>query len=435
MTPVARTRRSARVGGACVVPWRHDRHACGFGLPTAGANVRQSVGPDVGGRRDVTRSRDSLTTCARPADTSNLWASSPSPPPVSPGCSSPIIGSTPPPAPATPERRARRARPASASRGTMIMVHGGGWSGPGPTSQSALMTMPGETISGRGWKIVSVDYHAGSAGLQDVLDATDEELAKPAGGPLCLYGESAGAQLVLVAAARLSGVACVAAMGPPADFEAYQAEVRASNDAERSIIAAQMATVWGQTPEERAPNDPVKLARSIRGDVLVLREADDSLIPIEQVENFVAARPDDRARRAAERGRRPLEVLPARHALRRRARRVSRDARIVHRSRERGLRRRAGGAAHRLHGRDEVGRRRAASTACRPRCAASPARTRWRARPAPRARGRRAAACAARSTPRVRGRCCDRARAAAARSPRSPPAARGRRSASAARTG
>jgi hypothetical protein len=52
-----------------------------------------------------------------------------------------------------------------------------------------------------------------------------------------------------------------------------------------------MAAVWGQTPEERAPNDPVKVAKSIRGDVLLMREADDSLIPIEQVENFVAARP------------------------------------------------------------------------------------------------------------------------------------------------
>jgi acetyl esterase/lipase len=206
------------------------------------------------------------------------------------GLLNPIIGPPPPPPVKTPEPPLVAA-PASTVRGTMIMVHGGGWVGPGPLSQKSLMTMPGETLSGRGWKIVSVDYHAGSAGLQDVLDAAGQELAQPAGGPLCIYGESAGAQMALVAAARLSGVDCVAAMGPPADFEAYQAEVRATNDPDRSIIAAQMASVWGQTPEERAPNDPVKLAKSIRADVLILREADDSLIPIEQIENFVAARP------------------------------------------------------------------------------------------------------------------------------------------------
>lgn len=204
------------------------------------------------------------------------------------GLLSPIIGS--PPQPVKVPEAALVAFPASRERGTMIMVHGGGWTGPAPTTQKALMDMPGETIAGRGWKIVSVDYHAGSAGLQDVLDAAGRELAQGRRGPLCLYGESAGAQLVLVAAARLSSVDCVVGFAPPADFEAYQAEVRASNDPDRSIIAAQMASVWGQTPEERAPNDPVKLAKRIRGDVLLMRQADDELVPIEQMRSFVAAR-------------------------------------------------------------------------------------------------------------------------------------------------
>jgi hypothetical protein len=206
------------------------------------------------------------------------------------GLFSPIIGSNDPPPPKVPDPPIAAA-PASGVQGTMIMIHGGGWTGPGPLAQQALMTMPGEVLSGRGWKIVSLDYHPGSAGLQDVLDAAGQELANPSGGPLCLYGESAGGQMALVAAARLTGIACVAGMGTPADFEAYQAEVLASNDPDRTMIATQMATVWGQTPEERAPNDPVKLARLIRGDVLLMREADDPLMPIEQVERFVAARP------------------------------------------------------------------------------------------------------------------------------------------------
>jgi len=40
------------------------------------------------------------------------------------------------------------------------------------------------------------------------------------------------------------GIRFLVAMGPPADFEAYQAEVQRSNDPNRQIIATQMAAVW-----------------------------------------------------------------------------------------------------------------------------------------------------------------------------------------------
>ena len=161
-------------------------------------------------------------------------------------------------------------------------------------------------------------------------------------------------QLALVAAARLSGIDCVAAMGPPADFEAYQAEVHASNDSGRRIIAAQMASVWGQTPEERAPNDPVKLARHIRGDVLIMREADDALIPIEQVENFIAARPTTE-RVELERAGSDLSKFYLHGTLSDAGRATYRATlgAFVDRA-ARGLRRRAGGRAHRLQGRGEV---------------------------------------------------------------------------------
>jgi dienelactone hydrolase len=207
------------------------------------------------------------------------------------GLLSPLLGGQPAaPQPVATPSQALVDTPASV-RGTMIMVHGGGWTGPGADSQRALMTMPGETLRQRNWRIVSVDYHAGAAGLQDIVDAAGAELSQKTGGLLCIYGESSGAQLALVAASRVSGVDCVVAMAPPADFEAYQSEVQRSNDPDRTIIANQMATVWGSTPEQRAPNDPIKVANAIAGDVLLMRQADDPLIPIEQIDNFVAARP------------------------------------------------------------------------------------------------------------------------------------------------
>lgn len=208
------------------------------------------------------------------------------------GLLGPLLGQgTPPPTIPQPPAATIVQSPAGNVRGTMVMVHGGGWAGPAATSQNALMTMPGETLRARGWRTVSVDYRAGSDGLEDVIDATRAELALPTGGLLCLYGESAGGQLALDVAAKVAGVDCVIAFAPPDDFEAYQAEVRASHDPDRTVIANQMAGVWGQTPGERASNDPIKLVSSITADVLLLREADDPLIPIEQIDNFVAARP------------------------------------------------------------------------------------------------------------------------------------------------
>jgi len=207
------------------------------------------------------------------------------------GVLGPIIGGQPPaPQPQRVPEQPLVSTP-SPVRGTMLMVHGGGWTGPAPMAQKALMTMPGETLTQRNWRTVSVDYKAGSAGLQDVIDAAGAELSKPTGGLLCIYGESAGAQLALVAASRVTGVDCVIAFAPPADFEEYQAEVGRSDDGDRRIIAGQIASVWGSTPEDRSPGDPVKVARAIAGDVLLLRQADDPLIPIEQIDNFVAARP------------------------------------------------------------------------------------------------------------------------------------------------
>ncbi|MDX6682421.1 MAG: hypothetical protein QOG94_2460 [Solirubrobacteraceae bacterium] len=208
------------------------------------------------------------------------------------GLLSPVLGGQQPPAP-EPLRAPAAALTSSPAkvRGTMIMLHGGGWTGPGPRSQAKLMTMPGEMLNARGWRTVSVDYRAGADSLTDVLSATNAEAAQATGGLLCVYGESAGAQLALVVAARVPAVDCVVAVGPPTDFETYIGEVQASHDPQRKAVADQIEAVWGATPEARAPYDPIGLVPSIGADVLLMREADDPLIPIEQVDRFVAARP------------------------------------------------------------------------------------------------------------------------------------------------
>ena len=179
----------------------------------------------------------------------------------------------------------------AAPRGTMIMVHAGGWAGHDAHAQSLLMDRPGDLLLGRGWRVVSLDYEEGTAGLQDVLNAAGSELARgTGGGPVCLYGESAGAHLALVAAARLRAIDCVIGLGTPTDLSLYQAEAAASPDARLKLVASQITRFFGGAPAELAPWNLVDLAPSIHADVLLMHEADDSVVSAQHDARFQAAR-------------------------------------------------------------------------------------------------------------------------------------------------
>ena len=193
---------------------------------------------------------------------------------------------------ATPVAGPVSADPAGPARGTMIMVHAGGWAGHDAHSQGLLMDRPGAQLVAQGWRVVSLDYNEGTAGLQDVLDAAGAELARGSStGPLCLYGESAGAHLALVAASRLRAIDCVIALGAPTDLMLYESDAAGGTDTQRLIVAHQMRRFFGSTGEQVAPWDLVALAPSIRADVLLIHEADDTVVPAVHNERFVAVRP------------------------------------------------------------------------------------------------------------------------------------------------
>jgi acetyl esterase/lipase len=205
-----------------------------------------------------------------------------------------LLGLGPPPSqPAEPVKPAESLvnSPSSGVRGTMLMVHGGGWQGPGAKSQKFLMEQPGNMLVERGWRVVSLDYNAGTQGIIDVLNAAGQELGGAEGNLLCLYGESSGAQIALVVASRLKAVDCVIAAGAPTDFHVYMAEARSSGDDSRKTIAGQMEHVFGSTEDVTAPWEPIKLSKMITSDVLMLRESDDSLVPREQLDRFLGLRP------------------------------------------------------------------------------------------------------------------------------------------------
>lgn len=232
---------------------------------------------------DTTALRRSLVTLAAAA----ALALVPSAAPAAAGLLRPV----PAPAPA-PVAAAVSADPAGPVRGTVILIHGGGWIGHDARAQRHLMQQPGPLFLQRGWRVVSLDYAEGERGLRDVLDAAGGELARrTADGPLCLYGESAGGHLALVAAARLPAIDCVIGLGAPTDLIRYEAEAVPSPDPRAKLVATRIARFFGAGPDRLAPWDPVTLAPSIRADVLLLREGDDAVVSAAHAQRVQAVRP------------------------------------------------------------------------------------------------------------------------------------------------
>ena len=195
--------------------------------------------------------------------------------------------------PVAPVAVTATADPASGPvRGTMVMVHGGGWAGHSATGRDRLMANPGRQLLALGWRVVSIDYAEGTAGLDDVLKTIDSEVARKTGlGPLCLYGESSGAHLALIAASRRRSVDCVAGLGALTDLPRYVRDAETSSDDQAGILAERIGRFFGTTRAALAPWNPVAVARSIRADVLLLHEAGETLVPATQGTRFRAVHP------------------------------------------------------------------------------------------------------------------------------------------------
>ena len=185
--------------------------------------------------------------------------------------------------------------PSGAARGTMVMVHGGGWAGHSAGGRDRVMANPGQQLLQLGWRVVSIDYAEGTAGLDDVLRTIDSEVARKTGlGPLCLYGESAGGHLALIAASRRRSVHCVAGLGALTDLALYERDAKASDDGQVRLLAQRIGRFFGTTRAELAPWNPVSVAPSIRADVLLMHEADDPLVPASHATRFAAVHPATR---------------------------------------------------------------------------------------------------------------------------------------------
>jgi hypothetical protein len=169
--------------------------------------------------------------------------------------------------------------------GTVVLIHRGGWSGPDPSLQAALLDDLGRELAARGANVISLDYAAGAAGVWSIVTQLDA-ITRTTAGPLCVYGESAGGHLALMAAARLHRLRCLITLGAPTDLLSLPETTTLAG------VAWMLAnTAFAHAPGGLTAYSPITWATQIRARIWMLRQADDLLIGPEQPALFAAAVP------------------------------------------------------------------------------------------------------------------------------------------------
>jgi acetyl esterase/lipase len=192
------------------------------------------------------------------------------------------------PQPAGYELRA----PAGHPHGVVLVIHGGGWVDVGP-GQLDFGNVEAERWVRAGWATANLDYRACAQSLPDVVRLHDA-IRERIGGrtPIVVVGESAGAQLALVLAARRPrSIAAVIGRAPPTDpdglaaGQAYDPRTGAMD----SPLPAQLADSWRIFAADLPAATPLALVPDITARVLVARSRTDPLIPQGQVDGFAEA--------------------------------------------------------------------------------------------------------------------------------------------------
>jgi acetyl esterase/lipase len=160
--------------------------------------------------------------------------------------------------------------PPAGERGTIVLVHGGGWvteDGPGFAEN---MRPNARMFARRGLRAVVASYPPGPTGIDDVLATVDRERARRGDDRVCLYGESAGGHWVLMAAARRRWLRCVVAVTAPTDLVG---ETLADPAGDLARLARRAFGAF------RIPFlSPRQVAGDVRARVLLVDQRDDPLV-------------------------------------------------------------------------------------------------------------------------------------------------------------
>ena len=173
-------------------------------------------------------------------------------------------------------------RPAGqATRGRIVVVHGGAWSGVGPAAVARLRPAA-RRFRRLSFETFNIDYARGSGGLDSLL-AIHSLLRRDGDGPVCFYGESAGGHLALLAAARRR-FACAIAVAAPTDIVATAGEPPGA-----SWLGDVARATFGGAPGGLAAWCPLTLASRIAERVLLGASLADPIVPFTHASRLDAA--------------------------------------------------------------------------------------------------------------------------------------------------
>jgi len=194
--------------------------------------------------------------------------------------------------------------PTQGVRGWVMVVHGGGWKGVGPST--VVQERPQALwLQSQGWATLNVDYRAGAGSLSDVLsfyDGLRSRLGRRT--PICLWGSSAGGQLALLLAEMRPHVRCVITEGAPTDFQSIASQPASGlylGDPVQFFGPRWVAELATQAfgLDGLARYSPVTAAGRLRARLLLTGSEGDFLIPAAQAKEMVARGADAQTLRLA----------------------------------------------------------------------------------------------------------------------------------------
>ncbi|MEA2664253.1 MAG: hypothetical protein QOI11_1197 [Candidatus Eremiobacteraeota bacterium] len=180
-----------------------------------------------------------------------------------------------------------------APKGWVILVHGGGWDGIG-TEQVQRLRTDARRFTNRGWATMNVDYRAGASSLTDVVSFYDLVRSRMPVGKLCLYGQSAGGQLVLMAAEARTTVSCVMVEGAPTNLRGLATQTSIDPDTARQqtvgprFVYGKAIAAFGLANLEFY--SPLTWASKLRSPTLMSSATNDELVPVAQMNSMRVAR-------------------------------------------------------------------------------------------------------------------------------------------------
>lgn len=183
--------------------------------------------------------------------------------------------------------------PTGAVRGTMLVIHGGGFASDRSEARSEMVTSALE-FAARGWRVVDVDYTAGQRSpgakldplpmLRDVV-AFYDQIRQAFGGPICAYGQSAGAYLAAMLAVERPSLKCAILDAGPVDLPTLLRETD-------SIGYADIKNTFGTDSSTLARWSPARdWRRTIRTAVWATYADGDPVVPPQQGKAFLGADP------------------------------------------------------------------------------------------------------------------------------------------------